>query len=418
MAFSVLCADIGTSSLKAAVLTEEGMVQAYSRQQFLYLHTDHAAGEWLSSLTAAIRDIYEKNPSIKLDAICISGNGPTIAVPSGETVRWNDDVPKVNAKSLFIPRIIAFKQKYPSIWNKAENVFSGPECLIFELTGRAVSILPEQRYKKAYWTGEDLQSEGFSKDEILKLPAFVTSGSKAGSITIEVAQSISCPLIKQGLPVYCGAPDFISALVGTDTLCPGKICDRAGSSEGLNVCTPVPVNVQGIRTLPSVMPDLWNASYLLPESGILFSAFKNKMERELGHEIDFNTLVHECLAFKGTDLKSSLAIGKQIMNETARQVKSGLESLSKALEEIKVPMQNQMTITGGQAANTEWMQMKADVTGMKILVPECHDAELTGDAVFTFTGMQVFSSVSEGAAKMCRIKKVIEPRQAYTVRII
>ena len=62
----VLCADIGTSSLKAAVLTEDGKVLAYSRQQFLYLHPDHAAGEWFSSLAAAIHDIHKKNPYIKV----------------------------------------------------------------------------------------------------------------------------------------------------------------------------------------------------------------------------------------------------------------------------------------------------------------------------------------------------------------
>ncbi len=411
MANSVLCADIGTSSLKAAVLTEDGRVLAYSRQQFLYLHTDHAAGEWFSSLAAAIHDIYKKNPDIKIDAICISGNGPTVAAPTGETVRWNDDVPTVKTQSLFIPRILAFKKKYPYIWKKSEYILSGPECLIYELTGSAVTILPEERYTKAYWTQEELFSLGLSNEEFCKLPAFVTSGSKAGSITEEAAKKINCSIIQKGMKVYCGAPDFISALVGTNTLSPGKICDRAGSSEGLNICTPSPVSAQGIRTLPSVIPSFWNASYLLPESGILFSAFKNKIERERGKEIDFNTLVHDCLASDGTEKDSSLAQGKKQMQDTAMQVKQGLEVLAKAVSTTQTAMPDQMIITGGQAANIEWIQMKADITGMKILVPECHDAELIGDAVFAFTGMGIFTSITEGAQKMCRIQTIIEPEK-------
>ena len=411
MANSVLCADIGTSSLKAAVLTEDGKVLAYSRQQFLYLHTDHAAGEWFSSLAAAIHDIHKKNPDIKIDAICISGNGPTVATPTGETVRWNDDVPTVKTQSLFIPRILAFKQKYPTIWKKSEYILSGPECLIYELTGSAVTILPEERYTKAYWTQEELFSLGFSNEEFCKLPNFVTSGSKAGCITDEAAKKINCSIIQKGMKVYCGAPDFISALVGTNTLSPGKICDRAGSSEGLNICTPSPVSAQGIRTLPSVIPSFWNASYLLPESGILFSAFKNKIERERGKEIDFNTLVHDCLASDGTEKDSSLAQGKRQMQDTAMQVKQGLEVLAKAVSTTQTAMPDQMIITGGQAANIEWIQMKADITGMKILVPECHDAELIGDAVFAFTGMGIFTSITEGAQKMCRIQTIIEPEK-------
>lgn len=407
----VLCADIGTSSLKAAVLTEDGKVLAYSRQQFLYLHTDHAAGEWFSSLAAAIHDIHKKNPDIKIDAICISGNGPTVAAPTGETVRWNDDVPTVKTQSLFIPRILAFKQKYPTIWKKTDYIMSGPECLIYELTGSAVTILPEERYKKAYWTHEELLSAGFSKEEFCKLPAFVSSGSKAGCITDVAAKKINSPIIQKGMNVYCGAPDFISALVGTNTLSPGKICDRAGSSEGLNICTPSPVSAQGIRTLPSVVPTFWNASYLLPESGILFSAFKNKIERERGKEIDFNTLVHDCLTSDTAEKDSSLAQGKKQMQDTAMLVKHGLEVLAKAVSTTLTAIPDHMIITGGQAANIEWIQMKADITGMKILVPECHDAELIVDAVFAFTGMGIFTSITEGAQKMCRIQSIIEPEK-------
>lgn len=406
MAVSVLCADIGTSSLKAAVITEEGKILAYSRQQFLYLYTDHAAGEWFASLSNAIKDIHLQNPSIKIDALCISGNGPTVAVPSGETIRWNDKVPECKTKSLFIPRLLAFKNKYPDIWNKNRFILSGPECLIYELTGSAVTILPEQRYTQAYWTCDDLESEGFSKEEQQKLAPFVFSGNMAGRITKNAAERFCCPLIKEGMSVYCGAPDFISALVGTNTLEPGKLCDRAGSSEGLNLCTYKPVSCSNLRTLPSVMSELWNASFLLPESGTRFSAFKNRIERELGKEIDFNTLVHYCI----TKENSSFTDGSKMMIETAYSVKQGIEILAQAVKGTQTIMPEQMIITGGQAKNEEWIQMKADITGMNILVPECHDAELIGDAVFAFTGMNVFSSIKNGAETLCKIRKIIQPK--------
>ena len=411
MALSILCADIGTSSLKAGVLAEDGRLIAYSRQQFLYLHTDHAAAEWFPALAAALYDIHEKKPSITVDALCISGNGPTIAVPSGETIRWNDAIPACKTQSLYIPRILAFKKKYPSIWKKSDCILSGPECLIYRLTGNSICILPEERYKKAYWTQEELEQAGFSLQDRNKLPPFVAPGTMAGCLTADAARIIQSPLVKEGTPVFCGAPDFISALVGTNTLAPGKLCDRAGSSEGLNICTDSPVSMDEVRTLPSVQPPLWNASYLLPESGILFSAFKNKIERECGHEIDFNTLVHECISSDMTDTTSSFAQGKRLMNDTALQVKHALSVLAQAVVNEHTLMPTSMTITGGQAANAEWMQMKANITGMKILVPECNDAELTGDAVFACMGMGLFSSLTDGAQALCRIQKIIEPHE-------
>ncbi len=411
---AVLCADIGTSSLKAAVISFSGIVLGRSRQAFLRYYTETSAKEWFFSLKCAILDIQAqleaKSQKLELCALCISGNGPTICAPTGETLLWNHSAPQnsYQGDSLFIPRILSFKDKFKEVWKKSDIIFSGPEFLIWQLTGNALSILPEKRYTNAYWSLDSLKSSGLSDEEAKKLPDFVSPASKAGNLTENAAKDLA---LLSGLPVFCGAPDFISALVGTNTLSVGSLCDRAGSSEGLNLCTKEPLNAEGIRTLPSVIPDLWNASVLLPASGTQFEAFRKKIERECGREISFKELVDSCVTSDGS--KASLDQGKYLMLQTALQVRDGIFLLKKNINAQReagfVP--DSMMITGGQAQNSSWNQMKSTITGLKIKVPECSDAELIGDAVFALLGLGVFDSIKKGADSLCRISEIFEPQE-------
>ena len=410
MTSTVLCADIGTSSLKAAVIDEGGNVLAYSRQRFLSLYTDHAAAEWLPSLAKAVSAIRAATPSpsvdaLRIDALCISGNGPTLAGEGGETLLWNRQAAQSASSSLFIPRILAFKERYPAAWESAKTIFSGPEYLIYQLTGARLSILPEARYEAAYWSTDSLREAGVNDGEAAKLPPFVAPGTLAGALSAEAARLLG---MREGLPVYCGAPDFVSALVGTNTLEAGKLCDRAGSSEGLNLCTTEPVAAENIRTLPAPVPDLWNASYLIPESGSRFSAFKQKVEREFGRELDYDVLVRMLIESNGS--LATLDQGKYLMLQTALQVKEGLAALASAAEKAGTAMPRKMLVTGGQAANDDWNQMKADICGIDIVVPACSDAELLGDAAFAFTGMGVFADLSTAAFRLYRPEKFFQPR--------
>ena len=180
---TVLCADIGTTSLKAALITSDGTTVATARRQFFLCYTDHAAKEWLPALKEAAEQIHSQPGVPEPDAVCISGNGPTLVSFGGETLLWNENAPAVNTASLFIPRILAFKNKYPQVWNKTPFLLSGPEFLIWQLTDRTCTILPEKRFAQAYWNNQELAKAGLDKTEVSKLPDFLYPGQCAGTIT-------------------------------------------------------------------------------------------------------------------------------------------------------------------------------------------------------------------------------------------
>ena len=421
----ILCADIGTSSLKSAVIDEEGNVLASTRISFKKLETDFAALEWMEALKSALDSLFE-NPgsssddekssinNVKIDAICISGNGPTIVSENGRTLLWNSPVESsvlnsLDTHSLFIPRLHAFKTLYPEDWEKSSCIYSGPEYLIYSLSGKSCTILPEERYIEAYWSDEVLTKLGFSESEIKKLPPFVHPSDMAGTLrsTAESILQHSENGFTEGLPIYCGAPDFISALVGTGTLFPGALCDRAGSSEGLNLCTKKPLHREVIRTLPSVIPGLWNASVLIPESGTRFSNYKVRFEKEAGFSVSYEALVHAAINSDGT--QPILDQGKYLMLQTAMEARDGLNLLLRTALEEELEIPDFFTVTGGQATNREWMEMKCNVMNMSAKIPAFQDAELIGDAAFAYTGMGIFPDLQSASKKLCRFKETIFP---------
>lgn len=391
---TVLAVDIGTSSLKAAFVSEKGKISAFSRRPFFLCNTEHASKEWLPAFQNALQDLVSQSPEIRPSGICVSGNGPTLVAQSGETLLWNEKVVQLKSSSLFIPRLLAFKDKFSDVWKKSGLVYSGPEYFLWLLTGESCTILPEKRFESAYWNKQLLLESGFSNDEINKLPSFTEPSHKVAGLSRKASSFLGVEEfgIKEGLPVFCGSPDFISALIGTATVKPGILCDRAGSSEGINFCTAVPLEGEKIRTLPSVVPELWNASVLLPDSGSKFDSFKLKIERELGKQIEYSVLVQEIIESDGTN--ASLDQGKYLMIQTALNLKDAIEILKDAAAKKGVPFPDEMRVAGGQAKSALWNQMKADITGMKISVPSCPDAELLGDAAFAFTALKVFSSLT------------------------
>lgn len=406
MSTTILCADIGTSSLKTAFIDETGKVVAYARKTFLFRYTEHAAEEWLNSLKALCTEMTLQlggNTPV-IDGICISGNGPTLVGETGETLLWNAPVEQTGT-SLFISRIIAFKNKYRMAWAFGKYIFSGPEFLIWKLTENAVTILPEERFTSAYWTKEELIKAGLTEKETEKLPPFVAPGTCAGTLCAAAAEFIlpSLPGLSPDAKVYCGAPDFIAALIGTNTLTPGAMCDRAGTSEGLNLCTQKPVTADNIRTLPSVIPGLWNASYLIPDCGSRFALYKQKIERMTGRvNISYPDFIQEILDDEKCKENPSLLEGRSLIQIILDELKEGFETLKKAAADNGCTVPVKMTVAGGQAKNEIWNKLKSEALGIELTVPECTDSELTGDAILALTSMGIYSSIQEAAAKIIK----------------
>lgn len=353
MTDTILCIDIGTSSLKAALLPDNFKNQEIfvSRKEFpkSAFEEQNSAEFYLPALKEALLELHDKNPDYGIEAVCISGNGPTVISESGKTLLYSDEIPNSalrRTKSLFIPRLIGFKEKFPDDWRDTAHVFGSNEFMIHELTGQAVSVLPADGFLQAYWTSDELRDCGFSDSDIKKIPPLKKMGTLAGKVSGRAALATG---LLEGTLVFAGAPDFVVALIGTGTIFPGRLCYRAGTSEGLNLCTSKPVFMDGLRTLPGVLPGLWNLSYLVDSA-------------RPGDE------------------------------EFCR----GINLLRHAANLSGERFPDFMTITGGQALSGEVVLKKERLSGLKIRKLPCAGAcELLGDLILARVALGDFDDIEE-----------------------
>lgn len=438
--YNFLCADIGTTSLKAALVSDKGQVLSFSKIEFTSTDKSKIALEWfealkesisalkknqIESLSENINLVDSKTGTLNIDAICISGNGPTIVSEDGTTLLWNAPVdsslipdikkilpPELSEKfshSLFLPRILAFKNLYKNQFEK-QKIFSGPEYLIWSLSNSQITILPEDRYEAAYWNDQVLtaisgstannsspeKNESTGINSSPSMGPFVKPGFNCGTITKEIASQLK---ISSSTKVIAGGPDFTVALIGTNTLQQGKLCNRAGSSEGLNWCTAKPVFASGIRTLPSVIPGLWNASILSHNSGDRIADSKQAYEKENNVEISFSQYIKLCIEEKDKN-------GAQILQELSDFFKDGISKLRTLSKENNIPLRETVMVTGGQAKNPLWLKHKAECSQINLATCEIPDSELIGDAVLASYGLGLYDSIQEAAEKMVKIKNV------------
>lgn len=391
-----------------ALITETGEVVSFCTQHLNNSNTSYIANQWLQTLQNGVAYILNElsvsKKDIEIAGLCISGNGPTLVSKNGRTLLWNESIPEriaaeiPDSKSLFIPRLAAFKKMFRDEWNASEYIFSGPEFLIHALTKKAVTILPEERYKDAYWTERTLLEYGI---ESKKLPDFVPPAFNAGLICSEYAERLG---LTKTVPVFCGGPDFIVALIGTNTLSAGKICDRAGSSEGINFCVDRPIYTNGLRTLPSVISGLWNVSVIIPHSGSLLDTFRAEISALEGREYSYEEITDYAFSDKNSE-------GWRIISEVRDKVSEGITLIRKTAKENSLVISDTMTLTGGQAKNTRWIQEKANGTDIKIAVTTIPDAELTGDAALAFFGLKKYRTIQEASATLVREKTIFSPQK-------
>lgn len=416
MTKAVLCADIGSSSIKAAFIGIDGEVIANSSCKiekagdsncwlFVFKQTVSALLEQIESTNQkeceqnASEDNQKGNnySEIQIIAISISGAGPSFANSAGSFL-WNDQtspnfaktIPQIADGSIFLPRLFYIQQNLPSLLQKDEPLFSVPEYLIFQLTGKAYTLLPNERYKKAYWDKERLLAMNI---EPSALPEFIELGKPFGSITREQCDFLGISKIvdTENLPkVFCGGPDFAIALIGTNTLIPGRICDRAGSSEGINLCTAAPIFDKTVRTLPSPIEPNWNASVIIPESGSRFSAWKKQsIYKDMRHS--------ECVAAVFEDKNSD---GYKILIDIANEVKNAVYTLKNLAQKYDIPFDSKICSTGGQAKNKAWLDVKSEIVGIPFYTLKCQDSELIGNATVALYGLGYYSSILEASIQV------------------
>lgn len=249
--------DIGSSSLKVALLSKEG--DFFARKSKKYQIKSKAPGRavhepkkfWWDNLQDLLSDLWQEIPGDKEDikAIGLTGLVPVFTALNNqgevlpEAILHIDNRASEEAEYLqrelrlnvstenILPTICWLAQQKPSLFQEIDTVLSPHGYLVYRLTGEktldkdsALMIGEIYNPKDNSWAEPVLEKLGLAKS-LFPLPQ--GAAKIAGGVTKKVAEETGLPA---GVPVITGTGDSFATLLGSGTYNPEQALIYLGTS--------------------------------------------------------------------------------------------------------------------------------------------------------------------------------------------
>ena len=341
-----------------------------------------------------------------------------------------------------LPKLLWLKQYEPDLWARADRFLLYEDFLIQKMVGQAVISrclasrtqlydIPDDR-----WSPEILQAIDLDPQ---RLATVQPSGTAVGPMRAELAESLG--LAKAPL-VVTGGHDQACGALGVGLVRPGLAMDSTGTAEVVEVALEAPVLNEtlyrgDISVYAHTAPGLYLAMTLNHSGGLVLRWFRDTLGREEmrqahasgrdAYEIllqgaspePTSLLLLPDFAGSGTptfDTGSKGAIlGLTFATEKADLTKAVLEGLT---FELRLNMDllkdggvrvDELRAIGGGARSELWLQLKADITGIPVVVPRITEAASWGAALLAGVGCGYFSSATEAAEETVHLHRRFEP---------
>ena len=449
----LLTIDIGTSNFKAAVWDFEGRQTAFAAAPLsvsLSGGPRHEAdsGQWLKAFEDCCLKLGAAVPLAAIEALVISGNGPSLTpvlagfaakgglcVPAAPARLWLDRRAALASRQVsallgsfvdagfFLPKALDIKTNEPQLYEKTRYFLGCPELLAFALTGEARTVFPSDGFDRWFWNDAILESLDLDK---AKFPPFIRPGEIFGSLVPQTAANFG---FKPDIPVISGGPDFFAAILGAGVVEPGQVCDRAGSSEGINVCTENRISDERLMSYRHPVKPYWNLSGIVSTTGKAVEWARSLLGLQSYDE--FFALAETAEAGAGGLVFLPYLAGERapVWNPSARGVLRGLnlstgrpefarsvlEGVCFAIRDVINTMEkagaaiDELRIAGGVSGNAVLNRIKADITQKKVTSLRQKEAELLGLVVIGACTLGKYASFREAASVFVRTEETWLP---------
>ncbi|AEH50282.1 xylulokinase [Pseudothermotoga thermarum] len=428
--------DIGTTNVKLAFFDENGEKVFFCQQRCFSTPKDGVSEVKPEKWWATVVQCFHKADQQlrkKVVAICVTGQGPTTVLVSksgstvGNAITWMDKrgmekLEQITSQGIDEQTAVGLSHLLVLNDLLQEEVFllQPSDYIVFKLTGRLINAsFPRRGYLP--WYQEDL--EKFRLHEKFLLPEFVPTGQIVSQLEKNVAKSLG---LDHTVKVVAGAPDFAMALIGTATVEDGYLCDRGGTSQGVTLCSLVKPENKGLIVTPFMFGDLWKVSGVMNTTGAAYEWMSKNITRarlvELSKLLTVKRptnlifLPHlngERSPYWNPKMKGVL-FGLTLENDWKTLLVAVIEGVAFSIRQIMELMEESgckvkaIRVTGGQALNDLWNQVKADVLNRQIEVPKIHDSELLGCAISCLSAL-TGEDIAELSKKSVKIEKKFYP---------
>ncbi len=442
----LLGADIGTTSLKAAVFDETGkMIRSATKDYTLIVSGDNVefpAEDYFELFLEAYNEISE---GLEIAALSVDTQCETMILtdengkPLRDAIVWLDNRASAEADEIKAkfgnkcvyevtgqPEITAtwpaakllwVKKNEPEIFAQVKKVFLLEDYILYRLTGNFVteqtlqsSTIYYDIHNKCWWK-EMLDFIGVSE-----------------SIFPKVKNSATVVGEYKGTKVVTGAIDQIAGAIGAGVIGNGIISEMTGTTMAIFApCDSVPeYNPQSIIPCHINFDGKYCLLSWTPTAGIALKWFKNNLcenfsFRELDKLAENVAAGSDGLVFLPFLCGSTMPkynpdargafLGLTMEHTRGHFVRSILESVScllrENLEYLGVRC-DEIRSMGGGASSPLWCQMKADMTGKRIVTLENNETACLGSAFLAGMGAGIYKDISQCSA-MVAAKKIYTP---------
>lgn len=337
-------------------------------------------------------------------------------------------------------KILWYKQEMPDVYKHAWKILQSNSFIVYRLTGMVTHDL-SQGYglhcfdmHRGVWNESICELLGIRRD---LLPELFPCHQVVGYIMDNVAKETG---LKTGTPVVAGGLDASCGTLGAGVLKDGETQEQGGQAGGMSICTETYISDPALILGYHVVPGRWLLQGGTTGGGGAMRWFEKEFasfERSIADKCNKSSLVQlNELAERvpeGSDglifLPYMAGERSPIWNSDAKGVFYGIDFnktkghfVRAVMEGVAFSLEHNISIAksaganilelrsiGGAANSVLWTQIKADVTGQRIVVPSSDTATTLGAVILAGVGVGLYDSFEDAVSRTVHNTRVHEP---------
>ena len=468
--------DLGTSSVKAALLGEDGVVAATASHDYPILSprpgwAEQDPDDWWNATCTALRAALAQAGAAKRDVAAIAAGGqmhgtvlldeagkllrPAIIWPDGRAVAEAARAHSaLEARGLvarlgggvspgfMLASLLWLRDHEPALWDRAATALLPKDYLRYRLTGARGTEpsdgcgVPLVDLRTWDWSAEACNALGLP---IQLFPPLTASAGIAGVIVPEAAEATG---LRPGTPVLYGGGDQAMAALGAGRLTPGALLISLSTGGQLvtPINSPLPDPTAGTRTLCHALPGVYLALSATLGAGLSLRWLRDTLFDERGPDAGARVIALAATAEPGAagllflpylageraplldpDASGAL-IGLRLDHGRAHIARAVLEGIAYSLRHALEPLQEggvrteRIILAGGLARAPLMQEIVAGVLKRPITPLRTVEQSAPGAALLAAVGAGFYPDLATACRAAVAYGPPIEPRGAAVVR--
>jgi len=465
-----LAIDLGTQSIRAAIVDQNGLVSSVSQiQQDVNSPFPGWAQQkpqvWWDLTKRAILEVIQKSKvninSIKGVSTCGQMHGPVGVNKDGEittdwTQIWCDkrcenicelikkeynesELATITGNPITTgwlgAKVRWIKENQPEIYDKTRWFLVPKDFINYQLTGVAATDPSEASGTYLYDFNTDAYNGYMAKIldiDINKFAPISNSYDVIGNVKEEISKKIGIPV---DIPVIAGGGDFIVSLLGLGLVGEGTAVDMTGTSTLFVVHKDKPIVHPLVQNLKHVIEG-WIPFTILDTGGLSMKWCKDFLSSIGKEEISYEQMINmarntpigcEGLMFypymlgerrQENTMARGCFFGLTLNHKAGHLARSVMEGVSLALSKDVQNFRNlgveikQIYCVGGATRNKLLYQIKGDVTQLPQILTDEPEASLRGCGLLAAFGLGLIEDITEVASIKNPNNVIINPNKA------